>query len=46
MNNLKLLIKKKVKVILISHQGSYKKKDTLHLDFLIINGKKFQHGRS
>ena len=28
--DLKLLIKKKVKIILISHQGSYKKKDTLH----------------
>lgn len=33
--DLKLLIKKKVKIILISHQGSYKKKDTLHFDFLI-----------
>ena len=33
--DLKLLIKKKVKILLISHQGSYKKKNTIHFDFLI-----------
>ena len=33
--DLKLLIKKKIKILLISHQGSYKKKNTIHFDFLI-----------
>ena len=33
-NDLKLLIKKKAKIVLISHQGSFKKKNSLQLDFL------------
>ena len=32
-NDLKLLIKKKVKIVLVSHQG-HLKKNSLHLDFL------------
>ncbi len=35
LKDLKILLKKKVKIGLVSHQGSYKKKDTIHLDFLI-----------
>lgn len=34
LNDLKLLLKKKVKVGIVSHQGSFYKKDTRHLDFL------------
>lgn len=34
LNDLRMLIKKKVKIILISHQGSYKMKNTIHFDFL------------
>jgi len=34
-DDLKLLIKKKTKILLISHQGSYKKKNTIHFNFLI-----------
>ena len=33
-DDLKMLVKKKVKIILISHQGNYKKKNTMHLVFL------------
>ena len=33
--DLKLLIKKKTKILLISHQGSFKKKNTIHFSFLI-----------
>lgn len=33
--DLKILIKKQTKILLISHQGSYKKKNTIHLNFLI-----------
>lgn len=33
-DDLKMLVKKKVKIILISHQGNYKKKNTIHLGFL------------
>ena len=33
--DLKLLIKKNVKILLISHQGSFNKKNTIHFDFLI-----------
>ncbi len=34
LSDLKMLIKKKVKLILISHQGSYKMKNTVHFNFL------------
>ena len=30
LKDLKILLKKKVKIGLVSHQGSYKKKDTIH----------------
>ena len=33
--DLKLLIKKNVKILLISHQGSFNKKNTINFDFLI-----------
>ena len=34
LGDLKMLVKKKVKIILASHQGSYKIKNTIHFDFL------------
>ncbi|MBD1167057.1 phosphoglycerate kinase [Pelagibacterales bacterium SAG-MED09] len=34
LGDLKMLVKKKVKIILISHQGSYIMKNTVHFDFL------------
>ena len=34
LGDLKMLVKKKVKILLASHQGSYKMKNTIHFDFL------------
>mgnify|MGYP001433058498 CR=1 FL=1 len=34
LGDLRMLVKKKVKIILISHQGSYIMKNTVHFDFL------------
>ena len=34
LGDLKMLVKKKVKIILASHQGSYKIKNNIHFDFL------------
>jgi phosphoglycerate kinase len=34
LGDLKMLVKKKVKIIIASHQGSYKMKNTIHFDFL------------